>query len=66
MDWKQLLTDLAATGMTQQQIADRCGVAQSTISDLRRGATNRPSYELGAKLVSLRAEAAPQEIRDAA
>lgn len=53
MDWKQLLARLAAGGLTQVVIAERCGVAQSTISALSRGETKSPSFELGAALQKL-------------
>jgi predicted XRE-type DNA-binding protein len=75
VDWTNLLRELTATGFTQKQIAERCGVAQSTISDLQRGASKEPSYQLGARLVAMHAEqvrercvSAPlaTEVRDAA
>lgn len=56
MDWKKLLQELAEAGRTQVQIAQHCGVAQSTISDLARGNVKSPSFELGTKLVALHAE----------
>jgi transcriptional regulator with XRE-family HTH domain len=55
MDWKGLIAELAEAGLTQVQVAAECGVAQSTISDLHRGETKSPSFELGQKLVALRA-----------
>ncbi len=59
MDWKNLLARLAAAKLTQVQIAERCGVSQSTISDLARGATKSPGFELGMKLRELLAEVPP-------
>jgi transcriptional regulator with XRE-family HTH domain len=53
MDWKQTLARLTAAGLTQTVIADRCGVAQSTISALARGETKSPSFELGVSLQKL-------------
>lgn len=53
MDWKQVLTRLTDEGLTQTQIAERCGVAQSTISGLARGATKSPTYELGTQLLAI-------------
>lgn len=53
MDWKQLIVDLMGAGLTQVRIGELCGVAQSTISDLARGASASPSYDLGARLVGL-------------
>lgn len=63
MDWKQLLARLAAAKLTQVQIAEQCGVSQSTISDLARGATKSPSFELGSKLREL-AAGLPEEGAD--
>lgn len=57
MDWKTLLADLDAAGFTQAAIAARCGVAQSTVSDLARGATKSPGFDFGQRLIELRAQA---------
>ena len=43
-----------ATGMSDEELAKRCGVQRATISALRRGVTRQPSYALGAKLVAMR------------
>lgn len=61
MDWKQLLARLAAGGLTQVVIAERCGVAQSTISALSRGETKAPGYELGKALEAMAASLPPPE-----
>jgi len=53
MNWKNLIADLIAMGMTQAEIAARCGCKQTTISDLSRGAANEPRYALGEKLRKL-------------
>lgn len=53
VDWVQLVADLAQAGMTQRQIAERCSVDQSTVSDLARGQTKRPSFEFGSALQKL-------------
>jgi transcriptional regulator with XRE-family HTH domain len=55
MDWKQLIADLLEAGMTQQEIADRCGSKQTTISEIARGVTADPRYALGEKLRRLHA-----------
>lgn len=56
MDWRKLIAELVATGLTQSQIATRCGVGQGTVSDLYRGATRQPTYEFGDALLRLHAE----------
>lgn len=53
MDWKNLIGDLLDAGMTQQEIAERCGSKQSTISEIYRGDTLDPRYALGVKLKRL-------------
>lgn len=66
MDWKKVIADLLDSGMTQVQIAAKCGVSQSSVSDLYRGASKKPSFEFGSKLMELhkprrRRQAAAQE-----
>jgi transcriptional regulator with XRE-family HTH domain len=53
MNWPQVISELSSKGLTQAAIAEKCSVAQSTISDLARMADRQPSYELGVKLVAL-------------
>ena len=65
MDWKKLLQDLTEIGQTQVQIAERCGAAQSTVSELARGRIKSPSFELGTKLVALHAELIGQDAPEA-
>ena len=54
MDWKKLITELQGVGVTQVQMAERCGCAQTTISDLLNGRIERPRYEIGAALVAMK------------
>jgi transcriptional regulator with XRE-family HTH domain len=60
MDWKKLLEDLSAAGWSQAQIAERCGAAQTTVSELARGVTLDPRYGFGAALQKLHAEVTEQ------
>jgi transcriptional regulator with XRE-family HTH domain len=53
MDWKTLIAELIAMGMTQPEIAARCGCGQTTISELYRGVTHEPRHSLGEKLRKL-------------
>lgn len=55
MDWKKLIGELLAENMTQVQIAEVCGVSQSTISDLYRLNDRSCSFALGSKLTALHA-----------
>ena len=53
MDFKKIIAELIAGGMTQTQIADSCGCSQSTISDIATGEITNPAYRIGAALVAL-------------
>ncbi len=44
MNFPELIRACQLGGFTQQQIADFCGCAQSTISDIANGANSRPSF----------------------
>ena len=62
MNWKKLIRDLQALGVTQVQMAERCNCAQTTISDIVNGRTGNPRWEIGAGLLALLHErATPQE-----
>jgi transcriptional regulator with XRE-family HTH domain len=61
MNWPDLIKQLQARGLTQVEVARRCGVSQSTVSDLAQGRTKSPSFRLGAALATLAQDtAAPQ------
>lgn len=49
-----MLKRLLESGWTQEEIADACGCAQSTISDLARGHNKNPSFQIGAALAALK------------
>lgn len=53
MDWKQIIFELQATGLTQTQLADRIAVAQSAISELATGKTTEPKFSTGDRLRAL-------------
>ncbi len=53
MDWPKILEDLREAGWTQAEIAERCGVAQPTVSDLQRGESKAPSFTFGVALMAL-------------
>ena len=56
MDWKLLIADLRAHGLSQPQIAARCNCGQATISDIASGKTTDPRHSLGQALRELHAE----------
>jgi transcriptional regulator with XRE-family HTH domain len=56
MDWKKLLEDLKDAGWSQSRIAERCGVAQATVSELARGVTGEPGFGFGDALRKLHTE----------
>ena len=56
MDWKQIITDISACGLTQMQIAEACGCTQGTIGDLVAGRSREPRHSLGQALRLLRSK----------
>lgn len=56
MDWPQLIKELADAKVTQAQIAEACGVTQSTVSEVSRGIIKSPSYTFGTRLIALHGE----------
>lgn len=57
MNWKNLIADLIASGMTQVQIATKAGCSQASISELQTGKTAQPNYAIGSALVALHKKA---------
>ncbi|WP_439606841.1 hypothetical protein [Hydrogenophaga sp.] len=53
MNWQTLISDLANWGLTQVEIAKRCGCRQSRISELANGKSTSVGFELGAALSTL-------------
>lgn len=59
MDWKNIIEQLVASGMSEQAIADELSralpepVRQPTINRLKNRRTTNPSYALGKALVDL-------------
>lgn len=53
MNWPELLEALRKRGWTQALLADRLGIAQSAVSDLRRGATKDPKHSTGESIRAL-------------
>ena len=57
MNWKLIVSELLATGLTQQQLAELAGCSQNMISDLRLGKKGeRLGYSIGKSLVDLHQE----------
>lgn len=53
MDIKNRLQHLTDAGLSQAEIAQHLGIAQSTVSDLYRGRLKSVRYEVGKKLDAL-------------
>ena len=53
MQWKNIISDLKASGLTQMQIAEKCGCAQSTISEMATDVDRTPRFPIGAALLDL-------------
>jgi predicted transcriptional regulator len=50
--WPELINGiLSREGISERELADRCGVKQPTINRLRTGKTRDPSWPLGQCLV---------------
>ena len=58
MDWKIIIKELRATGLTQHEIAEACETGQSHVSSLARGARLEPRWSLGERLLRLHRERA--------
>jgi transcriptional regulator with XRE-family HTH domain len=57
MNWVETILLITKAGYTQSQIADECGCAQPTISDLAGGRTKNPGFQTGQALLKLEAKA---------
>jgi predicted XRE-type DNA-binding protein len=53
MDWKQIISDLTSTGLTQTDIALRVNLTQGAVSDLSTGKTREPFHTTGELLRAL-------------
>ena len=54
--WSSMLRDLKRAGMTQMQIAERCGCEQSAVSALSNGRAEEPRHTLGERIIALHRE----------
>ena len=55
MNWRDLIIDINRMGLSGAQIAERCGVAPTTINGLKNEQWEEPKYSLGVKLIELHA-----------
>jgi transcriptional regulator with XRE-family HTH domain len=53
MNWPAILETLRQRGWTQALLAERLGIAQSAVSDLRRGVTVDPKHSTGEAIRAL-------------
>ena len=53
MQWKNIIFDIQASGLTQTEIAERCKCSQSTISELASTPDRVPTWPIGAALLDL-------------
>lgn len=56
MDWKKVIEEIKATGMTQAEIADKAGMGTGTLSELVNGHTVDPRFSNGQALLDLHKE----------
>ena len=59
--WKEKLNQLEEAGWSQAKIAERIGVTQGYISQLKNGVRSEPKYGVGQKLIALHTEVFPIE-----
>lgn len=53
MDWKTVVSDLRARGLTFEQIATPAGMSKGAVHDLLTGRGKAVLYDTGVKLVAL-------------
>lgn len=54
MNWKLLIAEIQEYGdLTQAEVGEKCGTAQSTISSLVNRDGGEPSFALGQKILAL-------------
>jgi hypothetical protein len=53
MDWKSLISDLKAAGLSETHIAGAVSCGQASINEIGSGKTTNPRYNLGRALVEL-------------
>lgn len=54
MNWKFLIAEIQECGdLTQAEVGEKCGTAQSTISSLVNREGGEPSFALGKKILEL-------------
>lgn len=56
MDWKKLISELMACGMTQKAIGDHIGLSQGAISQILKGVQDDVRWNDGEKLRALHEE----------
>lgn len=61
MDWKTLIGELEAAGLTQKEIAEAAGCSQPYVSQLKTGERGGPSFEIGQALARLHKEKRPSQ-----
>jgi predicted transcriptional regulator len=62
VDWKKLLTELMAAGLTQKVIADELELSQGAVSHLLTGRTAAMQWEKGEKLIALHKARVPADL----
>ena len=60
MNWKQIIEDLLAAGLTRAEIVDRTGCHNSTLTELCGGQIQNPRFPVAQALIALHAKEVPQ------
>lgn len=66
MDWQLLISGIEDSGLTQVEIAEKCGCSQPTISDIKNGKIKTPGFPVGQAIVELHATLKPARKKAAA
>lgn len=53
MNWKTIIAELNAAGLSQGKIADLLCISQPSVSDIANGKTKNPSWQIGDALLKL-------------
>lgn len=63
MQWPELVRYLVASGLTQAEIAEKAGCAQSAVSEWFNGSTREPKASVDRALVALHQKVSRQRRR---
>ena len=66
MDWKKIISEIVATGMTQSEIAKEIDIKQPSVSAIASGETADPKWSTARRLLDLHKRRCGAEKQEAA